>query len=1157
MMTAVPTTDTTFLNQRRQAIGQHPTQIGLDYVELEPWTPGSWYLWLHFIPAAPTVPDKPVTPATLTTDNIRITDVAGQLDLSMEVVEIIFTPADDGEQAIPDAIGIVVREAERPVQSSSHAQRYIVHLINVPHLDPFFAQMAFSLHVDEPGLVDSHVSLKTEPEPAPTPNINYLARDYSTFRKLLLDRLSVVMPAWSERNPADIGITLVEVLAYAADYLSYYQDAVATEAYLGTARRRVSVRRHARLLDYMMHEGCNARVWVQVQVAEPLFLAEKTPLITRIPGQDTRLSPRANQTLGSVIMQYNDVEGEAPQVFETMHAITLRPAHNEMPLYTWGATELTLPKGSTRATLRQRGDIALSPGDVLILEEVKNPATGEGAGANLAHRHAVRLTSVTETADAIGGALLGEESAEIPLLDVCWQAEDALPFDLCLATVVNGNPIDSVSVARGNIVLADHGRTVRDEPLEPAIVPEQGRYAPRLQRANTTHGTPYDDELARTQSAATVMIQSPDKAVPLIALAAADEVWKPQKDLLNSTRFSLDFVVETDNDGQAFLRFGDGEHGKRPVAGTALTATYRIGNGTVGNVGADAIAHVVSEQPGIRAVRNPIPAQGGTDPESIERVRRDAPQALRDQERAVTEADYAAIAASVTQIHTATIANNPVTTITLSDAETAVQSRFAPNQWVEFSNEALTLHGLPGIFARLTAVSEHSLTVGAWEPMTPEQQALCGDDWPRNLGTRPIVRRWDSPGIVTLETPVTSDGWLELEKGIEILFEAGHYKTGDYWLIPTRHLTGQIDWPATDPQPPLGIRHHYAPLAALTLAKGTWTIQEDLRRLFSALTGGLLSKQGDVMTGALRIGADLYIDDKVGIGTTQPEAALDVKGHALINGSLTVDNNTLHVQSGQNRVGIGTPAPARTLDVDGDIITRAISVGKSREDHWDTDGVFYRYNGQAYITVDDNLYIRDAKGAIKMHFDTNRGRLCIGDTGPAEALDVWGKIRLNSGQERECRMWVDDNRKALMFQMTGSHHHPNKTRIALWNGDDNWDFSSDGRLKTAIEDEEHILARLMQLAVKNYYWKDEPDAPRKKIGFIAQDVRPLFPALVGEVPDDAGDEPMLTLKYGAFGVLAVGGLQELKREKDADIAALRTLIEQEISNLNAQIQRNS
>src|SRR4030095_13936694 len=62
----------------------------------------------------------------------------------------------------------------------------------------------------------------------------------------------------------DIGIALVEILAYAGDYLSYYQDAVGTEAYLDTARKRISVRRHTRLVDYFLHEGCNARAWIFV-----------------------------------------------------------------------------------------------------------------------------------------------------------------------------------------------------------------------------------------------------------------------------------------------------------------------------------------------------------------------------------------------------------------------------------------------------------------------------------------------------------------------------------------------------------------------------------------------------------------------------------------------------------------------------------------------------------------------------------------------------------------------------------------------------------------------------------------------------------------------------------------------------------------------------
>ena len=85
---------------------------------------------------------------------------------------------------------------------------------------------------------------------------------------------SIAGPARADRAGLDRAaragprVTLVELLAYVADHLSYYQDAVATEAYLGTARQRMSVRRHARLVDYPMHDGCNARTWVHVEVKQ-------------------------------------------------------------------------------------------------------------------------------------------------------------------------------------------------------------------------------------------------------------------------------------------------------------------------------------------------------------------------------------------------------------------------------------------------------------------------------------------------------------------------------------------------------------------------------------------------------------------------------------------------------------------------------------------------------------------------------------------------------------------------------------------------------------------------------------------------------------------------------------------------------------------------
>jgi predicted phage baseplate assembly protein len=102
-------------------------------------------------------------------------------------------------------------------------------------------------------------------------------------------------------------------------------------------------------------------------------------------------------------------------------------------------------------------------------------------------------------------------------------------------------------------------------------------------------------------------------------------------------------VVEVDNDGSGTIRFGDDVHGRRPESGTAFTARYRIGNGRAGNIGADALVHIGLTVPEITLVRNPLPAVGGQDPESLQDVRQRAPVAYRIQERAVTPGDYAEV----------------------------------------------------------------------------------------------------------------------------------------------------------------------------------------------------------------------------------------------------------------------------------------------------------------------------------------------------------------------------------------------------------------------------------------------------------------------------------------------------------------------------------
>ena len=105
------------------------------------------------------------------------------------------------------------------------------------------------------------------------------------------------------------------------------------------------------------------------------------------------------------------------------------------------------------------------------------------------------------------------------------------------------------------------------------------------------------------------------------------------------------YVVETDERQRTVLRFGNGTNGRLLPSGATVHAEYQIGGGHRGNIGAD---QLVSIRPltgalngAIVAVTNPFDVTDGRDPESVERIRRNAPEAFRARQlRAVTLADY-------------------------------------------------------------------------------------------------------------------------------------------------------------------------------------------------------------------------------------------------------------------------------------------------------------------------------------------------------------------------------------------------------------------------------------------------------------------------------------------------------------------------------------
>jgi hypothetical protein len=692
---------------KRRAEVRHQRLTGLDWLEVEP---SQKELRVGFVGKAPD---------WIGPENVRIS--GGVRERNIKVMDVRLESSD--EEDLDDVMVVAV---DRTGDYSTYRLEIVErdesgHLTGrTPHgFDLRYSGIDFSFKADCRTDQDPLGGPGCPEEETPPAAINYLAKDYQSFRQLMLDRMALTAPGWTERHAPDLGITLVELLAYAADDLSYYQDAVATEAYLGTARLRRSVRRHVRLVDYRIDEGRSARGWAR------LILEGSEKL---------ELDP-ADLMFATDLASANEVMVREPQAKITSDVVIFEPSagtgtislwsdHNEIDFYDWGASECCLLKGATRATLadpgtlpgeeqpgvaeggeqpagartgrptaggnegatggleddeRDRGitegkwhKLHLAPGDVLVLAERLGPGTGLEADADPHRRHAVRLTAAEYSWDPLAKALL---------VEIEWCPEDALPFPFCLSATTGApecKPIGRVSVAYGNILPVDHGRSIEDDleavlvaaadehcpgPCEPAEIElTLRRYRPELPRGapafiDDPHGEacgPCGGCGSRAASSRGAPERSP--AVPAVILKSRtdsggdkqEHQWLPRPDLLDSGPDERHFVVERDDEGGASLRFGDGIHGRSPDGAEHFKARYRIGGGSAGNIGANTFRHIIFRNnfpDGVKiSVGNPLPMLGGRDPESAGSARLRAPFAFRRRlERAITADDYAAI----------------------------------------------------------------------------------------------------------------------------------------------------------------------------------------------------------------------------------------------------------------------------------------------------------------------------------------------------------------------------------------------------------------------------------------------------------------------------------------------------------------------------------
>lgn len=189
------------------------------------------------------------------------------------------------------------------------------------------------------------------------------------------------------------------------------------------------------------------------------------------------------------------------------------------------------------------------------------------------------------------------------------------------------------------------------------------------------------------------------------------------------------------------------------------------------------------------------------------------------------------------------------TTATLANLGRDKHLSLKVGDWVEVVDDETTLRGEPGQLVQVDVIEPTDMIVTFKEA---SRKSYSSDS-----DMHPLLRRWDYQGrdnaaLSTDDHAITiiesndedTAHWFVLEDGVQIQFpqppKDAQYRTGDYWLIPARTATGDVEWPReggtdqTNSQRrqailPHGVEHHYAPLAIVSRdTQGKVTLVGDL-----------------------------------------------------------------------------------------------------------------------------------------------------------------------------------------------------------------------------------------------------------------------------------------------------------------------------------------
>ncbi len=462
--------------------------------------------------------------------------------------------------------------------------------------------------------------------PLPDPQLDDRRfQDIVNEAKQLIPRYT---PEWTDHNVSDPGVTLIELFAWMTDMLLYRLNRVPEKSYL----------RFMDLLGIQLKNAVPATVDVVFTLAAP----QEGPVAI----------PR-----GTEVATVRTPDAEAIS-FTTDHEISILPPTLRQCLFT--SDDVNFADYTSRLDLDGEFFDAFQ----------RNPLPGDSLMFGFTENLSRHLLSLLIDCNVDG---IGVDPRDPPLAWEAWCGETRgwVRCDVELDETGGLNTDGSVVLEMPEGMEPRVFQRLQLHWLRVRVVqprPRQPTYS-RSPRINTVAATSTGGIVGATHSTLVVneLLERTTgvpgenftlRAVPILPRREDEylEVFEPGEEWVrwievesfnasgpDDPHYVVDSVTGTVSFGPT-IRGQDGvEHarGKTPARGSSLRFTrYRNGGGVIGNVGANTLTVLKTSIPYVAHVRNPMPAAGGLDPESLDEARFRAPKEIKTRDRAITAADF-------------------------------------------------------------------------------------------------------------------------------------------------------------------------------------------------------------------------------------------------------------------------------------------------------------------------------------------------------------------------------------------------------------------------------------------------------------------------------------------------------------------------------------